>query len=109
MSCDHQDADEIKFGSGVHGGSAPVALLLVRAWILPHKISYHINQERRLGAMSQVVAYPIIRSSLVLDHCRVHEIVIKKCVRLSVAQPGWNYATTSWQNYVLSVPARAFR
>ena len=71
VPCDHQDADEVQFGSGVYGGSAPVALLLMRAWILPHEISYHVNQERSLGAMSQVVIHPIVRSSLVFDHCRV--------------------------------------
>ena len=44
--------------------------------------------------MSQVVIHPIVRSSLVLDHCRVREIVIKKRIQLSAAWSRRNYATT---------------
>ena len=95
VPCDHQDADEVQFGSGVYRGSALVTLLLTRAWILPHKIHYHVNQECGFGAVSQVVTYPIVRSSLVFVHCRIREIAIKKRIRLGAAWLGGNYATTS--------------
>ena len=88
VPCDHQDADEVQFGSGVYRGSAPVTLHLTRAWILPHKIHYRVNQECGFGAMSQAVTYTIVRSSLVFDHCRVREITIKKRIRLGVAWLG---------------------
>ena len=49
--------------------------------------------------MPPVVTYPIVRSSLVFDHCRVREIVIKKRIRLGVVRSEQNYAS------MLTLPA----
>ena len=90
----HQQAGKVQFLLGVDRGTAPAAVFLTRAGVLPDHLDQRPLQMRWLDFLCEFVILPVSFPSVVCAHCRVPEIAIKKCSGPVPARSGRNYAPT---------------